>query len=43
MRAYQQVARAKLDLNKTQVFLAVAKGYKDMGGRPQGCWVILQP
>ena len=23
---------------KPQVFLAVAKGYKNMGGRPQGCW-----
>jgi hypothetical protein len=32
MRAYQQVARAKFDLNKTKVFLAAAKGYKDVGG-----------
>ena len=35
MRAYKQVARAKLDLNKTQVFLVVAKGYMTCGGRPQ--------
>ena len=33
-RAYKQVARAKLDLNKIRVFLAVAKGYKNVGGRP---------
>ena len=27
MRAYKQVAKAKLDLNKTQVFSTVAKEY----------------
>ena len=31
-RAYKQVAKAKLDLNKTRVFLAAAKGYKNVGG-----------
>jgi uncharacterized protein YunC (DUF1805 family) len=34
-RAYKQVAKAKLDLNKTQVFLVAAKGYMMCGGRPQ--------
>ena len=33
-RAYKQVAKANLDLNKTRVFLAAAKGYKNVGGRP---------
>ena len=32
MRAYKQVARAKLDLNKTQLFLVVAKGYMKVEG-----------
>ena len=36
-RAYKQVAKAKLDLNKTHVFLDAAKGYMTWGGRPQGC------
>jgi hypothetical protein len=35
-RAYKQVAKAKLDLNKTQVFSTVAKEYMKGGGRPQG-------
>jgi hypothetical protein len=30
-RAYKQVAKAKLDLNKTQVFSTVAKEYMKMG------------
>ena len=38
MRAYKQVARAKLDLNKTQLFLVAAKGYMKVEGRPPGCW-----
>ena len=38
MRAYKQVARAKLDLNKTQLFLVVAKGYMKVEKRPPGCW-----
>ena len=37
-RAYKQVAKAKLDLNKTRVFLAVAKGLKYMEGHTKGCW-----
>ena len=36
-RAYKQVAKDKLDLNKTRVFLAMAKGYMTWGGQPQGC------
>jgi hypothetical protein len=35
-RAYKQVAKAKLDLNKTQVFSTVPKDYMKGGGRPQG-------
>jgi len=31
-RAYKQVAKVKLDLNKIRVFLAADKGYKNMGG-----------
>ena len=38
MRAYKQVARAKLDLNKTQLFLVAAKGYMKVEGHPLGCW-----
>jgi hypothetical protein len=38
MRAYKEVAKAKLASNKTRVFLAAAKGYKEVGERPQGCW-----
>ena len=37
-RTYKQVAKAKLDLNKTRVFLAAAKELKYMEGRPKGCW-----
>ena len=29
---------AKLDLNKTQLFLVAAKGYMKVEGRPPGCW-----
>jgi hypothetical protein len=29
--AYKEVAKAKLASNKTRVFLAVAKGYKEVG------------
>jgi hypothetical protein len=35
-RAYKQVAKAKLDLNKTQVFSTADKEYMKGGGRPQG-------
>jgi hypothetical protein len=35
-RAYKQVAKAKLDLNKTQVFSMAAKEYMKGGVRPQG-------
>jgi hypothetical protein len=35
---YNEVAKAKLASNKTQVFLAVAKDYKEVEERPQGCW-----
>jgi hypothetical protein len=31
MRAYKEVAKAKLISNKTRVFLAAAKGYKEVG------------
>jgi hypothetical protein len=31
MRAYNEVAKAKLASNKTPVFLAAAKGYKEVG------------
>ena len=37
-RAYKQVAKAKLDLNKTRMFLAAAKGLKYMEGQTKGCW-----
>ena len=37
-RAYKQVAMAKLDLNKTQAFLAAAKGYKTREDDHTGCW-----
>jgi hypothetical protein len=42
-RAYKEVAKAKLVSNKTRVFLAATKGYKDVGERPQGCWVMFEP
>ena len=38
MCAYKQVARAKLDLNKTRLFLVAAKEYMKVEGRPGGCW-----
>jgi hypothetical protein len=37
-RVYKEVAMAKLDLNKTQLFLVAAKGYMKVEGRPPGCW-----
>ena len=37
-RAYKQVARAKLDLNKNPLFFVVAKGYMKVEGQPLGCW-----
>ena len=37
-RAYKQVAKAKLDLNKIRVFSMAAREYMTGGGRPQGCW-----
>jgi hypothetical protein len=37
-RVYKEVAKAKLASNKTRVFLTAAKGYKEVGERPQGCW-----
>ena len=39
----KQVARAKLDLNKTRLFLVAAKEYMKVEGRPPGVGVILQP
>jgi hypothetical protein len=30
MRAYKEVAKAKLASNKSRVFLAAAKGYKEV-------------
>jgi hypothetical protein len=38
MRAYKQVAMAKLDLNKTQMFMVEDKEYMTGGGRPHKCW-----
>jgi hypothetical protein len=38
-RAYKQVAKAKLDLSKTQVFLAVAKGIWCGEDDHKGVWV----
>ena len=35
---YKEVAMAKLQQNKTQLFLVVAKGYMKVEGRPPGCW-----
>jgi hypothetical protein len=37
-RAYKQVAKAKLDLNKTRLFTVAAKEYMTGGGRPHRCW-----
>ena len=42
-RPYKQVAMAKLELNKTQVFLAAAKGYKTREDDHRGAGVMLQP
>jgi hypothetical protein len=36
--AYKQVAKAKLDLNKTRMFTVAAKEYMTGGGRPHRCW-----
>jgi hypothetical protein len=38
MHVYKEVAKAKLASKKTPVFLMVAKGYKEVGELPQGCW-----
>jgi hypothetical protein len=38
MCAYKQVAKAKLDLNKTRMFSVAAKEYTTGGGRPHRCW-----
>jgi hypothetical protein len=35
--AYKEVAKAKFASNKTLVFLTVAKSYKEVEERPQGC------
>jgi hypothetical protein len=42
-RAYKQVAKAKLDLNKTQVFSTAAKEYMKGEVDHKGAGVVLQP
>jgi hypothetical protein len=38
---YKEVAKPKLASNKTRMFLMAAKGYKEVGERPQGCWGLV--
>jgi hypothetical protein len=42
-RAYKQVAKAELDLNKTQVFSTAAKEYMKGEVDHKGAGVVLQP
>ena len=42
-RAYKQVAKAKLDLNKTRVFSMAAREYMTGEGDHRGVGVVVQP